>query len=196
MCGSMDRTLGPWWTMSTPPFPLLVHGGQAQGVAAIPLLLSFCSRRRCRRRRAHASARCGESEGKLGYLGCLRGPGDAQRLHWRQGLTTEPAAAQGQRRSSGEVMAAAIGGKEGARASSSSWLGSRNQGESQWLDLVSQGGRRRGKRSMARRWLGLDVGLEGGTEAPGGQLRSRAPSARQSKAVVVYVSARVCPGAE
>ena len=32
-----------------PPFPLLVHGGQAQGVAAIPLFLSVYSRWRCRR---------------------------------------------------------------------------------------------------------------------------------------------------
>ena len=153
VCGSMDRTLGPWWTMSTPPFPLLVHGGQAQGVAAIPLLLSFYSRWYCRRRRARASACCSESEGKLGYLGCLRGPGDAQRLHWRQGLTTEPAAAQGQRQSSGEVMAAAIGGKEGAGASSSSWLGSRNQGESRRPDPMSQGGWRQGKGS----WRGVGL---------------------------------------
>ena len=109
---------------------------------------------------------------------------------------TEPATVQGQRRSSGEVMAAAIGGKEGAGASSSSWLGSQNQGESRRPDPVSQGGRRRGKRSAARRWLGLDAGLEGGAEALGGRLRSRAPLARQGKVVAVYVSARVCPRAE
>ena len=52
-----------------------------------------------------------------------------------------------------------------------------------------------GKRSTARRWLGLDAGLEGGAGALGGRLRSRAPSARQGKAMAVYVSAHVCPRA-
>ena len=42
-----------------PPFPLLVHGGQAQGVATIPLLTLphplFCTAV-IRQRRAHATA--------------------------------------------------------------------------------------------------------------------------------------------
>jgi len=75
-------------------------------------------------------------------------------------------------------------------------IGAWNQGGSRRPDPVSQGGRRRGKRSMARRWLGLDAGLQGGAGAPSGRLCSRAPSARQGKALAVYVSVRVCPGAE
>ena len=51
------------------------------------------------------------------------------------------------------------------------------------------------KRSVARRWLGLDAGLESGAEALGGRLRSRAPLTRQGKVVAVFMSAHVCPGA-